>query len=63
MTNDPITCPWCGGVTRGIDAHGHVQCGRCSRPLFGDCCDGEQAQPDSSMTAGAFAHVRKNGSV
>jgi hypothetical protein len=57
-TRDMITCPWCGGQTRGIEAHGHVQCGRCSRPLY-DCCDGEKAEPESSITAGTFAHVRQ----
>ena len=62
MTDNLMTCPWCGGITRGIDAHGHVQCGRCSRPVSGDCCDGEQAQPESPITTGTFAHV-KNGGV
>jgi hypothetical protein len=56
-TGDALTCPWCGSTTRPVALHGHAICGRCSRPLY-DCCDGEQAEPDSPITAGTFARVR-----
>ena len=42
----PIDCPWCGEWTRPVFHSAKYICGRCRGPIV-DCCDGEQAQPDS----------------
>ena len=46
MILNPIECGWCGAVDRPFYLHGKPICGRCSKP-YADCCDGEQAQPNS----------------